>query len=116
MIRRPPRSTLFPYTTLFRSIGAREFPLQWMAIDAQYLLDDVGHGLVLEDAKVALARGQPQPGAQAGLVGVVAVGPAPPAQTGGGALGEGPAPPPGFFFFCGGFSPKGPGGGSFPFP
>src|SRR2546429_4537145 len=23
MIRRPPRSTLFPYTTLFRSIGAR---------------------------------------------------------------------------------------------
>src|SRR5437764_3168866 len=24
MIRRPPRSTLFPYTTLFRSLGARE--------------------------------------------------------------------------------------------
>src|SRR2546427_3163170 len=24
MIRRPPRSTLFPYTTLFRSIGAGE--------------------------------------------------------------------------------------------
>src|SRR2546429_9776301 len=24
MIRRPPRSTLFPYTTLFRSIHARE--------------------------------------------------------------------------------------------
>src|SRR2546430_15147425 len=24
MIRRPPRSTLFPYTTLFRSIGARK--------------------------------------------------------------------------------------------
>src|SRR2546429_9695221 len=24
MIRRPPRSTLFPYTTLFRSIQARE--------------------------------------------------------------------------------------------
>src|SRR2546422_4291163 len=23
MIRRPPRSTLFPYTTLFRSLGAR---------------------------------------------------------------------------------------------
>src|SRR5260370_25523338 len=23
MIRRPPRSTLFPYTTLFRSIGSR---------------------------------------------------------------------------------------------
>src|ERR1051325_5577290 len=25
MIRRPPRSTLFPYTTLFRSIGASAF-------------------------------------------------------------------------------------------
>src|SRR3712207_8999589 len=24
MIRRPPRSTLFPYTTLFRSLGERE--------------------------------------------------------------------------------------------
>src|SRR3712207_7171531 len=24
MIRRPPRSTLFPYTTLFRSVGAEE--------------------------------------------------------------------------------------------
>src|SRR2546429_2571358 len=26
MIRRPPRSTLFPYTTLFRSISRRLFP------------------------------------------------------------------------------------------
>src|SRR2546422_2821352 len=25
MIRRPPRSTLFPYTTLFRSVAARMF-------------------------------------------------------------------------------------------
>src|SRR5438105_8329131 len=24
MVRRPPRSTLFPYTTLFRSVGAAE--------------------------------------------------------------------------------------------
>src|SRR2546425_8417178 len=28
MIRRPPRSTLFPYTTLFRSVEPRE-PLHW---------------------------------------------------------------------------------------
>src|SRR5256885_10809957 len=28
MIRRPPRSTLFPYTTLFRSIGCLE-PVGW---------------------------------------------------------------------------------------
>src|SRR3712207_8907942 len=27
MIRRPPRSTLFPYTTLFRSSEARDHPL-----------------------------------------------------------------------------------------
>src|SRR3712207_7322967 len=26
MIRRPPRSTLFPYTTLFRSLGERAVP------------------------------------------------------------------------------------------
>src|ERR1043165_5617866 len=26
MIRRPPRSTLFPYTTLFRSLEAQRFP------------------------------------------------------------------------------------------
>src|SRR5438132_10627770 len=27
MIRRPPRSTLFPYTTLFRSLGSGEEPV-----------------------------------------------------------------------------------------
>src|SRR3712207_6973329 len=27
MIRRPPRSTLFPYTTLFRSTGHRPWPV-----------------------------------------------------------------------------------------
>src|SRR2546422_2819660 len=37
MIRRPPRSTLFPYTTLFRSCGV---------------------GLELEDARVVLAQAQ----------------------------------------------------------
>src|SRR3712207_9489575 len=30
MIRRPPRSTLFPYTTLFRSISTAEATLQLM--------------------------------------------------------------------------------------
>src|SRR3712207_9411068 len=28
MIRRPPRSTLFPYTTLFRSVDAANFPAE----------------------------------------------------------------------------------------
>src|SRR3712207_9111157 len=30
MIRRPPRSTLFPYTTLFRSEGAAETVATWL--------------------------------------------------------------------------------------
>src|SRR5258708_18962129 len=29
MIRRPPRSTLFPYTTLFRSSARRDEPRRW---------------------------------------------------------------------------------------
>src|SRR3712207_7574915 len=37
MIRRPPRSTLFPYTTLFRSIEAkrRDDRLRWAAVAQQ---------------------------------------------------------------------------------
>src|SRR5256885_13451073 len=31
MIRRPPRSTLFPYTTLFRS-RSQSFPIAWLEI------------------------------------------------------------------------------------
>src|SRR5947208_8478366 len=46
MIRRPPRSTLFPYTTLFRSIGAFEFAGQatglFTAWLQQYLLSTNG--------------------------------------------------------------------------
>src|SRR2546425_6223480 len=34
MIRRPPRSTLFPYTTLFRSWRARMEPLGWKIREA----------------------------------------------------------------------------------
>src|SRR3712207_7904614 len=30
MIRRPPRSTLFPYTTLFRSPAVRRLPPVWL--------------------------------------------------------------------------------------
>src|SRR2546430_7799981 len=44
MIRRPPRSTLFPYTTLFRSLipeAVREFvpTADDLDPDAQYILD-----------------------------------------------------------------------------
>src|ERR1041385_1297508 len=43
MIRRPPRSTLFPYTTLFRSLTV-----------AQDLNDDSAHEALVENALVAL--------------------------------------------------------------
>src|SRR3712207_9529163 len=50
MIRRPPRSTLFPYTTLFRSVGA----VRLAALDAVAPTGEVslGHG----------ARGRDEPG------------------------------------------------------
>src|SRR5438093_7771356 len=35
MIRRPPRSTLFPYTTLFRSSRGDEVRMIWAAVTAQ---------------------------------------------------------------------------------
>src|SRR2546430_3814358 len=35
MIRRPPRSTLFPYTTLFRSLLARNLALGYQIAEAQ---------------------------------------------------------------------------------
>src|SRR3712207_7811789 len=40
MIRRPPRSTLFPYTTLFRS-AAWELVRDWSAEERQRLRDEV---------------------------------------------------------------------------
>src|SRR2546427_3468921 len=35
MIRRPPRSTLFPYTTLFRSAYQVDLPLRGLGVNAQ---------------------------------------------------------------------------------
>src|SRR5689334_24763514 len=69
MIRRPPRSTLFPYTTLFRStkpaISEREFGFgkefagfvgvhQRVQLNARYLVPaafDVLHGFIEQDRK-----------------------------------------------------------------
>src|SRR3712207_8071221 len=37
MIRRPPRSTLFPYTTLFRSRGSTQYLVAvWVPTEARY--------------------------------------------------------------------------------
>src|SRR2546427_8344397 len=44
MIRRPPRSTLFPYTTLFRSREDRELPLGRPAAVAAHCRKDEGPG------------------------------------------------------------------------
>src|SRR5260221_3159934 len=43
MIRRPPRSTLFPYTTLFRSVQVRS-----LFVDAQAAADLPGTDCVIE--------------------------------------------------------------------
>src|SRR3712207_8747565 len=56
MIRRPPRSTLFPYTTLFRSRG-----LQWGVVqeDGQTLRGDPGE-YDEEAVRTALTEGAPE--------------------------------------------------------
>src|SRR2546429_5497690 len=45
MIRRPPRSTLFPYTTLFRSVGGASESLAGGAVDAPGGAKDENHCL-----------------------------------------------------------------------
>src|SRR5258708_19817135 len=45
MIRRPPRSTLFPYTTLFRSVLFRQTSDEWKS---QLPLDDFAQGLAAD--------------------------------------------------------------------
>src|SRR3712207_7782756 len=51
MIRRPPRSTLFPYTTLFRSTGARP---PWNGVTGRYVARSL---LVSEDTAPECPRG-----------------------------------------------------------
>src|SRR2546428_9258051 len=47
MIRRPPRSTLFPYTTLFRSAGFAQIPRRGALIAAVVEQDFLPIGLVV---------------------------------------------------------------------
>src|SRR2546430_5795634 len=55
MIRRPPRSTLFPYTTLFRSIGVKRRLERAMASDSAMIVDLVR--LEVEAEEVAVGPG-----------------------------------------------------------
>src|SRR5687767_15695485 len=48
MIRRPPRSTLFPYTTLFRSVSCRESAeYQWIERSRLVDVNQFGAGFTL---------------------------------------------------------------------
>src|SRR3712207_8483368 len=51
MIRRPPRSTLFPYTTLFRSIFPKCFSATFHIANAAYSVND-GHVVAVAGAQV----------------------------------------------------------------
>src|SRR3712207_8243224 len=64
MIRRPPRSTLFPYTTLFRSVDGPYDPSQGHKHNPSKLLVDpyaraLQGGFVLDDAVFGHAHGRP---------------------------------------------------------
>src|SRR2546427_13262839 len=59
MIRRPPRSTLFPYTTLFRSVSAR-------GRDGGRGRCHAGQEVVPGSGGLQLQRGRLRPGAKGG--------------------------------------------------
>src|SRR5256885_9628059 len=47
MIRRPPRSTLFPYTTLFRSVDHRGVPLERFLRHRLRQLEKLSHAVAI---------------------------------------------------------------------
>src|SRR2546430_7205305 len=59
MIRRPPRSTLFPYTTLFRSVEKRERSRHRISRIRQthFSLERAGMHLLLHLAQIVLRNG-----------------------------------------------------------
>src|SRR3712207_8563089 len=52
MIRRPPRSTLFPYTTLFRSAGAE--PIELTVQQAGVRARQIDDGAAFPDVEIAV--------------------------------------------------------------
>src|SRR5438874_7653446 len=53
MIRRPPRSTLFPYTTLFRSLGEPGWDIWSDAAQHHVLLQELSSRVALYDSDAA---------------------------------------------------------------
>src|SRR2546426_7431706 len=102
MIRRPPRSTLFPYTTLFRSLTAldargacftRELERSSGLLPSHFemgLAQLIGHGLVTCDSFGGLRRLVTPPSRRRG---VMRRGPPLPPPRGGPLLGPGPPSP-----------------------
>src|SRR5258708_19262760 len=63
MIRRPPRSTLFPYTTLFRSFGMKMLTMTNLSTECLIQLTKLGYALrgqICQDRKSGSA-GMPRP-------------------------------------------------------
>src|SRR2546425_12523647 len=101
MIRRPPRSTLFPYTTLFRSLVGSPAGVPPAVAAA------LGQGTTIAiGPRVSAAPFRPQGAIDTGVAGVHEGGiafrmddvppPLPPAPSGPpAAAGRGPGPPPG---------------------
>src|SRR5690349_22867595 len=58
MIRRPPRSTLFPYTTLFRSVAVAVTPLPAQTAGAPFAIQESGETFDnLQEAVAAVGGG-----------------------------------------------------------
>ena len=53
MIRRPPRTTLFPCTTLFRSVYIAAYALMWIAV---FAMASWGLGMLMHKEEERFAR------------------------------------------------------------
>src|SRR5256885_16687596 len=93
MIRRPPRSTLFPYTTLFRSCSAlkrsyRDLLRSGGAVDVRFVYLAGNRALLAE--RMAKRRGHFMPPALLESQLATLEAPSPDGQAGGGGISEAP--------------------------